>query len=138
MASAMASVRVASGIRMRVKRNRPTQVAIAQARVEAGQLRKSPGGHARRDPAEQDREQRHGEPRGPVMHAEEGEGNGDGPVFEGRFLEVFDAIEARRHPVAGSEHVAGDLGLHSVHVVHQRRRADYGDKKYGGRKENYD
>ncbi len=109
-----------------------------QSRIEAGQFRKGPCGHSRRDPAEQNREQRHGQPRGPVVHAENGEGNGNAPIFERRLLEVFDAIEARRNPIARSEHVAGNLGLHGVDVVHQRRRTDYGNEIDRGRKENYD
>jgi hypothetical protein len=37
----------------------------------------------------------------------------------------------RRHPVAGVEHVARDLALDGVDVVHQRRRTDDAAQKYG-------
>ena len=49
----------------------------------------------------------------------------DQPVDQRRFFEIRDSIQPRRHPIAGSQHVARDLRLHRVHVVHQRRRRDH-------------
>ena len=57
------------------------------------------------------------------MHAEDGHGRGHHPVFEGRLFQVRDAIEPGRDPVARFKHVAGNLRLDGVHIVHQRRRA---------------
>ena len=63
------------------------------------------------------------------MHAEDAKRNRDQPILEGRFFEVSHAIEARCDPVTGLEHVAGDLRLHGVHIVHERWRAENGTEK---------
>jgi len=51
------------------------------------------------------------------------------PVDERRFFEVGDAVQAGSHPVPALEHVAGDLRLHSVDIIHQVRRAEDQRKK---------
>ena len=56
------------------------------------------------------------------MHAENFVGERDGPIDERRLFEIGDAVEARGYPIAGDEHVARDLRLHGVNVVHERRR----------------
>ena len=46
------------------------------------------------------------------------------PVDQRRLFQVGDAIETSRDPVSRGQHVAGDLRLHGVHIVHQARRTD--------------
>ncbi len=41
---------------------------------------------------------------------------------EWRLLEVREPVDMRSDPVAGSQHVARDLRLHGIHIVHQGRR----------------
>ena len=48
--------------------------------------------------------------------------------MHGSFFEVGDAVEAGGDPVAAGEHVAADLGLHGVYIVHQRGRRNYAAK----------
>ena len=71
------------------------------------------------------------------MEAEDLETRRHQPVFERRFFEVGDAIEVSRHPIARIHHVARDLGLHRIHIVHQGRRTDQaGEKSERREKEN--
>ena len=73
-----------------------------------------------------------GNARRPIVDAENLVGDRDHPIFERRFFEIRDAVQARRDPIAGIEHVARDLGLDGVDVVHQRRRTDDAAQKNGG------
>ena len=41
-----------------------------------------------------------------------------GPIKQRRFFEVNYAIQASRNPVARLQHIAGNLGLHGIHIVH--------------------
>ena len=78
-----------------------------------------------------------GNARGPVRRAEDLERPRDQPINERRFFEIGDAVQPRRHPVAGGEHVARDLRLHRVHVVHQRRRRNHAARiDRGGNQQN--
>ena len=43
------------------------------------------------------------------------------PINEWRLFEVGDAVQPRGNPVAGLQHVARNLSLNCVHVVHQGR-----------------
>jgi len=52
--------------------------------------------------------------------------------LDGLLHRFGDAVEARGDPVAAGEHVAADLGLHGVHVIHQMGRADDQGKKNAG------
>ena len=72
------------------------------------------------------------------MDAEHLERGRDHPVLERRFFEVGDSVQAGRHPVAGIEHVAGDLRLDRVHVVHERGRADDAAQKNDRRDQKND
>jgi hypothetical protein len=56
------------------------------------------------------------------VHSENFVTERDGPVEERRLFEIGDAVEASGYPIAGDEHVARDLRLHGVNVVHERRR----------------
>ena len=56
------------------------------------------------------------------MNAKNLERDGYRPVKHGGFFEEGDAIGARRHPIAGRDHVSCDLCHGPVDVVHQRRR----------------
>ncbi len=89
--------------------------------------------------AERDGGERDGDAGGPVMDAEDFVGDGEGPVDERRFFKEGDAVEVRGDPVAGGEHVVGDLGFDGVDVVHERRRRDDGAEVDGRSKEpNYE
>ncbi len=66
-----------------------------------------PGGHEHA----QEAGERNPQPRAPVVFAKQCIGRRRGPVLQNRLLEVFDAIEPRRHPVAAGEHLARDLGV---------------------------
>ena len=59
------------------------------------------------------------------VRSEDFERSRDQPVDERRFFEIGNSIQAGGHPVAGREHVARDLRLHRVHVVHQRWRRNH-------------
>jgi hypothetical protein len=56
------------------------------------------------------------------VHAENFVRESDGPIDERRLFEIRNAVEAGGYPIAGDEHVASDLRLHGVNVVHKRRR----------------
>jgi hypothetical protein len=58
------------------------------------------------------------------MHAEDAVRSRHRPVDEWRFFKVGDAIETGGGPIAGLKHVAGDLRLYRVHIIHQVRRTD--------------
>ncbi len=47
-----------------------------------------------------------------------------------------DAVEPRRDPIARRQHVARDLRLHRVHVVHQGGRGNHAADVNGGGKQN--
>src|ERR1700732_3476479 len=64
-----------------------------------------------------------GQTRGPVVHAENPIRYRHHPVVEWGFFEIGNTVEASGHPVAGCQHVASDLGLDCVHVIHETRRA---------------
>ena len=51
------------------------------------------------------------QPQRPLVHPERGDRRRGQPVHQGRLLEVLDAVEARRHPIAGRRHLARDLGV---------------------------
>jgi hypothetical protein len=63
------------------------------------------------------------------MDAEDAERDGHDPVDERRLLEIGDAVEAGGDPVSALEHIAGDLRLDGVDIVHKVRRADDQRKK---------
>ena len=71
------------------------------------------------------------------MHAEEAEGRRHDPVNQWGFFQVGNTVETGGHPVAGLEHIACNLRLHCIHVVHQMWRADDATYKNGGGKGNY-
>ena len=123
---------------MRVNRKIPTQVATLNPAYKPAREPEGPGSETRSYPAEQDRAQGDGNARGPVVHAEDLEADGDHPVIERRLLEVGYAVEPRRNPVAGFEHIPGDGGLYGVNVIHQSRRADDPTKKNDGGKKDDD
>ena len=75
------SVRIASGISMRVNRNSPTEVASASPAYSPAALSESPRRKPRRHPAQQHRRQRQRNPRRPVVHAENPERHRDHPVL---------------------------------------------------------
>jgi hypothetical protein len=95
-----------------------------QPGVEARRLVERPAGEAGRQPAQQHHAQRQRDARGPVMYAEDGVANCHRPVDERRLLQIRDAVQPRRHPVTRIQHVAGNLRLYGVDVVHQTRGTD--------------
>jgi nicotinamidase-related amidase len=59
------------------------------------------------------------------MHPEDAVTDCDHPVLQRGFFKIRDAVQASGHPVARIQHVARDLRLHGIHVVHEGRRADH-------------
>src|SRR5205814_6708056 len=104
-----------------------------------------PGGRAEDPVAEADDEQDAGEsgerrpkPRSPVVHAEQLEETRGGPVLQRRLLEVLEAVEARRDPVAGGDHLARNLRVaRFVRLVEraQPQRAEPGCRERGNEKQ---
>ncbi len=70
--------------------------------------------------------------------AEDPERSRDQPVNQRRFFQIRNAVQPRRDPVAGGQHVARDLRLHGVHIVHQRRRRNHAARIHGGGDEQDD
>ena len=64
------------------------------------------------------------QPRGPFVHAERVEGRGAEPVLQRRLLEVLEAVQARREPVAADGHLARDLGVAPLVGVLQVARVE--------------
>ena len=56
-----------------------------------------------------------------------------GPVNQGSLFQIHDAIQPRRHPVARSQHVASNLGLHGVNVIHEGWRRNDASQVDGSR-----
>ena len=62
---------------------------------------------------------------------------GHDPVDQRRFFEICDAVQAGGDPIAALEHVACDLRLNCVDIVHQVRRTDdQGQKDAAGNQKN--
>ncbi len=93
------------------------------SREHACLFTKRPSAKAISNKAQQHHGQRQGQARGPVVHAKNFIGDRHHPVDQRRFFQVGNAIQAGGDPVAGDKHVAGDLRLHGVHIVHEARRA---------------
>ena len=63
---------------------------------------------------------------------------GDRPIDERRFLQIRYAVEMSGHPVAGLQHVASDLRLHSIHIIRERGRRNNTPDEDRGCEENDD
>jgi hypothetical protein len=63
------------------------------------------------------------------VDAEDQKRNRHHPVLQRRLLQIRNAIQPRRYPVARLQHVARDLGLHRVDVVHQIGRTENARQK---------
>ena len=61
---------------------------------------------------------------GPVRYAESFIGLRDQPIDEGGLFEIRHTVQPRGYPVARCEHIACNLRLHCIYVIHQRRRGD--------------
>ena len=69
IAPVIVRVSIASGIRMRVNRKRPMQVASATPAYIPAEVRKCPASKTISEPAQQNYAERERKTRGPVMHA---------------------------------------------------------------------
>ena len=76
-------------------------------------------------PRERHRGEHHGNAGGPVVYAENAIANRHQPINERSFFEISDPVQACGDPIARGQHVARDLRLHGVDVIHQRRRGDH-------------
>ena len=63
------------------------------------------------------------------MYAKETERRRDKPIVQRRLFKISDAVEARRNPIAGLKHVASDLRLHSIDVIHKMRGTECAAKE---------
>ena len=95
-----------------------------EARVKPGAPAERPRAESRGQPPQRYARKRYGYARGPIEGAENLVGDGNQPVNQRRFFEINNAVDARRDPIARGQHIAGDLRLHGVHIVHQRRRGE--------------
>ena len=110
---------------------RPDRGENAESGVEAGAA--SPGA-ARPEPGQPgaaQQGQRIGQVGGKDVLAEDAIERGVEPVGQRRFLQVADAVDLQRHPVAALGHVLRGLGMAGVGVVQQGRRKQRG-KLHGG------
>src|SRR6266850_1675155 len=64
------------------------------------------------------------QPCRPVRDFEQREERGGGPVLQRRLLEVLEAVQARRDPVAARHHLARDLGVAALVGVVERPHAE--------------
>ncbi len=69
------------------------------------------------------------------MHPKNFVASGNHPVDERRLFEIGHSVQARSDPIAGTEHIPGDLRLYCIHVIHQRRRRENAAQISGSREE---
>ena len=96
-----------------------------QAGVETRLASERPDSERGREPGKRQRGKHNRNPRHHIRCAKHFERPGNHPVNQRRLFQIRDTIEACRHIVAGTQHVAGDLRLHGIHIVHERRRRDH-------------
>ena len=99
--------------------------AEREARVEACPRRKGPRPDSCRQPTEQDCNEGDGKSRGPVVHAKDRIRDRDHPVLQRGLFEILDAIQMRGYPIARHQHVACDLRLCGIHVIHESGRPEH-------------
>src|SRR5262249_53138677 len=104
----------------------------------AGAVSKGPSAESQRDPAKSDDHNGQWQSAGPVMHTEDGERTRNEPIVEWRFFQIRYTVEPRRDPIAGLKHVAADLCLDGIDVVHQMWRTERTAEKNHGGDENND
>ena len=109
-----------------------------QARIKAGAPAERPDAESRGQPRQAYTGYRYGNAGRPVEGAEDPVRNGNQPINQRRFFEIDHAIEARRDPIPRRQHIACDLRLHGVDIVHERRRGKNtaqidgrGDQRHG-------
>ena len=103
-----------------------------QPGIKTGFGSKSPPAEPDRDPTQQDDGQDEGQTARPVVYAKETERGCDHPVVQRGLFKISDAVETRRNPIAGLKHVAGDLRLHGIDIIHKMRGAECAAKEDGG------
>ena len=74
----------------------------------------------------------------PIVDAKDAVRNGGQPVTQWRLFKIRDAVKPRSYPVARLKHVASDLCLHSIDIIHEMRRAERSTEKNGGGEKNDD
>jgi hypothetical protein len=107
----------------RVDARHDDEVRARQQRQRAEGARVAAEERPPREPCDDHRAeagQRGPEARGPFRGAEGLVCRGGGPVLERRLLEVGEAVQPRRHPVAGREHLARDLGVAALVRMRER------------------
>src|SRR4029077_7386182 len=60
------------------------------------------------------------------------------PVNERRLLQISDPVKARGDPVFRGQHVAGDLRLNRIHIVHEPTWAGTVEEENEGGHQNYE
>ena len=104
------------------EQEQPNAGGHAEACIKSCPLLECPRAEGGCHSAESNRRQGNRNPRDPIMGTKNHVRDGDGPVDQRSLFQIHDAIEPRRNPVAGSEHVTRDLRLHGIHVIHEGGR----------------
>ena len=105
------------------EKKKPDGSCQHNARKHPCSVVESPAAKAISNKAQQHHSQRQRQSCSPVMHAKDFVGSRHHPINQRRFFQVGNAIQARGDIVTGNKHVAGDLRLHGIHIIHQARRA---------------
>ena len=98
-------------------------------RAEAGPWPEEAGAQERRRRGREHRAPERHEPRRPLAVAEEREGPRRQPVEEGRLVEVADAVQPEREPVAARPDLPGDLRVLAFPWIVERRGAETGQEQ---------
>ena len=81
------------------------------------------------------------QPGGPVLGSEESEAGSHAPVHERSLFEIPDAIGVEGNPVLARDHFPGNLGVHRVGIIQQRRaeerKACVEQEPEAGKREDY-
>ena len=104
------------------KQPQPDAGGHDQAGIEPDPPVERPDSKRSCEQAQPDGRQRYRNARCPVVNSENLVRAGDQPIDKRRLFQVDDAVEASGNLVARRDHVACNLRLHCIHVIHQRWR----------------
>jgi len=93
----------------------------AKTSVKSRASAECPRAKSGRQQAKCDSGERNWDSGGPVVYAKYLVRKRHSPIHERRFFQVNNPVQASGDPIAGAKHVPGNLSLHGVDIVHQRR-----------------
>src|SRR6185312_13889105 len=103
--------------------------------VEARTLTKSPAPIPRSNPAEQYCSKRKWNARSPVVHTKNKIRDCDKPIWRRGLLHVRHAVKLGDYPITRLKHVAGQLRVGRVHIIHEAWGRYHASKKNRSRNE---